>query len=254
MLKQNTDRTTAGDAIPFSWRRDGPVLGFALLFPTLGTWLYFVAFAGRGAAMLWLYGICKTIQFALPVVWVVFVQRARLQFGLTSPKGAALGALSGMLIVAAMMVLYHGILRGSSLLRDTPQQVFQKISAVGINTPAAFLGMALFLSVVHSFLEEYYWRWFVFGQLRCAWPWTYAAVVASVGFALHHVIVLSSYLPPEHFWTVTLLFSAGVAAGGMIWAWLYERSGSLLGPWLSHLIVDAGLMWLGFDLCRELFA
>jgi membrane protease YdiL (CAAX protease family) len=51
-------------------------------------------------------------------------------------------------------------------------------------------------------------------------------------------------------WTspLTLLFSASVAVGGAFWAWLYERTGSLLGPWLSHLVIDAGIFFIGFKL------
>ena len=46
------------------------------------------------------------------------------------------------------------------------------------------------------------------------------------------------------------LLSAAVAIGGAFWAWLYERSGSLVGPWMSHLLVDAGIFLVGFDLVR----
>jgi hypothetical protein len=32
--------------------------------------------------------------------------------------------------------------------------------------------------------------------------------------------------------------------------WLYRRSGSLLGPWLGHLLVDALIFTVGWDLVR----
>ena len=67
----DTDSTVVGNSFAFRWGREGPVLLFALLFPTLGTWLYFVEFAGRGETMRWLYGTCKVIQFAVPISWVV---------------------------------------------------------------------------------------------------------------------------------------------------------------------------------------
>ena len=44
---------------------------------------------------------------------------------------------------------------------------------------------------------------------------------------------------------VTLLLSGCIALGGIIWAWQYDRAKSLLGPWLSHLVVDAFLMIVG---------
>jgi uncharacterized protein len=48
--------------------------------------------------------------------------------------------------------------------------------------------------------------------------------------------------------------SAGVAVGGAFWAWLYERTGSIFGPWLSHLLIDAGIFWIGYDLIRQSIA
>jgi hypothetical protein len=41
-----------------------------------------------------------------------------------------------------------------------------------------------------------------------------------------------------------------VAAGGAFWAWLYQRSGSLVGPWLGHLLADAAIFTVGWQLVR----
>ena len=45
--------------------------------------------------------------------------------------------------------------------------------------------------------------------------------------------------------------SLGVAVGGAAWAWLYERTGSVLAPWVSHLLIDATLFVIGWDLLRR---
>jgi membrane protease YdiL (CAAX protease family) len=55
------------------------------------------------------------------------------------------------------------------------------------------------------------------------------------------------YLPGKVL-TGVLPAALGVAAGGAVWAWVYERSGSLLGPWLSHLLIDAAVFLVGWDL------
>jgi len=131
-------------------------------------------------------------------------------------------------------------------LKDVPEQVRRKIGEFGITTPLSYLLMSVFLSTIHAFLEEYYWRWFLFGRLRLGGlSFLWAAMLSSLGFMGHHVFVLNEYLPGQ-FWNATVPFSLGIAAGGFVWAWMFERSGSLLGPWLSHLLVDAAIMTIGY--------
>ena len=52
---------------------------------------------------------------------------------------------------------------------------------------------------------------------------------------------------------MTSLFSVAVAVGGVVWAWIYQRSGSLYGPWMSHLLIDAAIFLIGYDLAHSLF-
>jgi hypothetical protein len=242
-----------------AWRRRPPwadvaAVVFATVFPTLAAWLYFVAFAGQGPAMRLVFAGSKVFQACFPVLWLGAVRRQRLRPGPASSRGLVIGLAFGLVVLAATYASYELYLKRSQYLGGAAPAIGGKLAEIGIDTPAAFLATALFISVVHSLFEEYYWRWFVFGQLRRwlgLWP---AVVLSGIGFALHHVVVLAVYIGPEHFWTAVLTLSAAVALGGMFWAWLYARSGSLLGPWLGHLLVDAGLMWIGFDLCREVLA
>ena len=112
------------------------------------------------------------------------------------------------------------------------------------DTPIGFVIMACFVCGPHALMEEYYWRWFVFGGMRKYLPISAAIVLSSLGFMLHHIVVLGVYFP-ENFWTLALPFSFCVAFGGGVWAWLYERSGSLYAPWLSHALIDAAIMGIG---------
>ena len=108
-----------------------------------------------------------------------------------------------------------------------------------ISTVWQYAIMAVFYSAIHSFLEEYYWRWFVFGQLRTWCSPISAAVLSSLAFMPHHVIVLGLYFGAGS--ASSILFSLGVAVGGGVWCWIYHRSNSLWGPWLSHAMADAAI-------------
>jgi membrane protease YdiL (CAAX protease family) len=144
--------------------------------------------------------------------------------------------------------VFHYVLETSPAFVAAADQIRAKIAGFGIDSVAQYVALGVFYSLAHSFLEEYYWRWFVFGQLRRLTPLWIAILVSAAGFMAHHVLVLSMFFG---WWTVpTLLLSATVAIGGAFWAWLYDRSHSLLGPWLSHLIVDAGIFFVGYQLVR----
>jgi uncharacterized protein len=220
---------------------------FALVFPSLLTWVYFVALRQSAAGLQQTaYGIGKTIQFLLPVFWVLAVQRRRPTLSRAGTAGLAEGFLFGLAVFALAIGLYHAWLKPAGLFQATGERIRDKIVNFGIHGLTGYVILAAFYCSVHSFLEEYYWRWFVFGQLRSLIPWPSAVGVSSVGFMAHHVILLATYFG----WSSPLayLFSLGVAVGGAYWAWLYQRSGSLYGPWLSHLLIDAVIFAIGYDL------
>ena len=51
---------------------------------------------------------------------------------------------------------------------------------------------------------------------------------------------------------MTWIFSLAIAIGGAFWAWLYHRSGSLVGPWLSHLLIDGAIFWIGYEIVEKM--
>jgi membrane protease YdiL (CAAX protease family) len=67
------------------------------------------------------------------------------------------------------------------------------------------------------------------------------------------VIVLAVYLP-DQFWIAAVPFSLAVAGGGIVWAWLYERTRSLYAPWVSHALIDAALMAIGYAMLAPYWA
>ena len=233
--------------------RDILALLFASLAPLAMAWLGFVYLANDEQSPLAIvYSIGKVIQFAFPFAFVSWFYRDQLRTMTFGRAGLGIGIAFGLLTVASMAALYFGVLRGHPLIADTPAKILGKLREFGLATPLGYLAIGAFLSLLHSLLEEYYWRWFVFGWLRRYVPVSLAIVLSSLAFMAHHVVILYVYFP-DRFWTLALPFSLGVAFGGAVWAWLYHRSGSLLGPWVSHAIIDAGIMLIGYDMLRTTF-
>jgi membrane protease YdiL (CAAX protease family) len=224
-----------------------------MTFPTAMAWFYFLALGGTGRpnlAQQLSYAASKTIQFSLPILFVVFVARRRPTWQPPNTRGLLLGLGFGLLAGATLLAAYHGGLGSSGLLAEAPGRIRAKLGEFGISSGPGFLALAVFLSVAHSFLEEYYWRWFVFGQLRVLLPVGAAIALSSLGFMSHHVLILWAYLPDQALAGVVPA-SLGIAAAGAVWAWLYHRAGSLAAPWLSHALIDAALFVIGWDMLRR---
>jgi membrane protease YdiL (CAAX protease family) len=233
-------------------RRDFRWFGvlFAIVFPTLITWGYFV-YAARYATGIQqaTYLVVKCIQFAFPLVWVWAVLREPVRCGRPDFRGLVWGAAFGGLVVAAGWQLFHFVIRDTAAFSAAAAKIHPKIAAFGIDSAWKYAILALFYSLIHSLLEEYYWRWFVFRELRTLVPLWPAIAVSSLAFMGHHVVVLREFF--DQLPWVAWLLSAAVAVGGAFWAWLYERTGSLYSTWLSHLLIDAGIFWVGYDLIRD---
>jgi membrane protease YdiL (CAAX protease family) len=243
-------------------KREWLALIFAMTFPTAVALGYFmllstpIADAGTtsapppaqgNAAMQAAYSASKVVQFAFPVAYLaaigVTVRPRRPSFA-----GLAWGIGFGLLVAALILGIYFSPVNQLFLTSSTREMVRQKVAEMtGGVTPLRYFALAAFISVAHSLLEEYYWRWFVFGRLRTLVPVAAAAILSSLAFMGHHVIVLDVYLPGR-FWTATMPLSLGIAVGGVAWCWIFHKTGSIYSSWISHLIVDVAIMALGYDL------
>ncbi|MDO5566659.1 MAG: CPBP family intramembrane metalloprotease [Planctomycetia bacterium] len=243
---------------------------FAFFFPVLLTWVYFDLASQWPLLQKYSYSIGKIIQFGFPAVWILlFYRNYRSVLSLLNcsnlPKlrdfqandnslnkpFSLLTFLEGIgfgFVIASAMVAVFLITRNlpgfTEAYAHLEQDLGTRFANLGLRSPIPFIMVGLFYSLIHSGLEEYYWRWFLYGQLRFCFPAFAAAMIASVGFTLHHIVVLQSYFGITNF--LTWLCSFGVCVGGLYWCWHYQRSGNVLGIWLGHGLIDAAIFVVGY--------
>jgi uncharacterized protein len=235
------------DRIVIPGKRRWLAVAFALVYPTILTLAYFVLPAnGAGTGPKILYGAGKALQFGFPLAWCWFILGWRPQIRRPQGKLLAQGLLLGFVMVLPALLVHFLVLKPAGIFAMAIPILQEKIAAFEIATPGRFLMLSLFYSILHSLAEEYYWRWFVFGQLQSLQTHRSAVLISSLGFMAHHVLVLAVYFG----WTspVTYIFSALVAIGGIAWAQLYKVTGSLYPSWICHALVDAGIFYIGYDL------
>ena len=210
-----------------------PSIGTALamsLEMTQGTWL------GQGA-----YALSKMWLVTLPLVWLLWVDGGRMSW--SPPRKGGLMAGIGLGLALSLGIYLAYIVLGPQLI--DPARVRASALQAGIGAPLRFVLFAGYLILVNSLLEEYVWRWFVFRKCEALLLRGGVAVPLSAAFfTLHHVIALKAQFD----WRPTILASIGVFLGGVAWSWCYLKYRSVWPGYLSHLIVDVTLLWIGWRL------
>lgn len=208
----------------------------ALFFQVIGAYVYFVAFADTDAVVT-VFTCIKISIFSWPLLW--FALGVRPLLPRTHQHTAWLGVATGILAVICVSVaafLFQGTLTSAS------PRILDMVQSYHIEQH--YVLFAIFLSLVHSAFEEYYWRWFVFGSLAQQMHNIPAALISSVAFSTHHFIVLSVFFPA---W-FAVLGTVAVGLAGYVWCMLYARSGRLSASWISHALADAAVMIVGYFL------
>ena len=224
---------TAARSVCYGIVLAGAILGHAAAA------MFYAHLIGSETARAAVYFGSKVLVNAIPVVWVFGVERRRFRWPRPNFSALRWGLGTGAIVGAFIVVLYHIAFAG----RLDAEPLLAKAGAYGAMDHFALF--AVFLCLGNSGMEEYYWRWFVFGELRRVMRLPWAMILSALGFTLHHIVVLSAYFPDL---SLVVLFNAGVFAGGCIWAFVYHRCGSIYGPWLSHLMVDVAIMVVAHDL------
>ena len=161
-----------------------------------------------------------------------------LRLGWPSIRGLGL-VLLAFLAATVLNIVRTIMMSQFGLIASTP--------VVGAGLDSGDAATALLVLTVVSFvviapIEELTFRGVIQGRLRDGYGPTTAIVVASVLFAGMHLPGLTGSLVGR------VALTAGLFAVSLVFGWLYERTGTLVAPWLAHGLYNASLFALLYAL------
>ena len=143
--------------------------------------------------------------------------------------GLAIGVFSVIMIA---FVALRGFINFSSVTDSVT-------SDAGV-TRENFIFVAIYIALVNSLLEEFFFRGFCFfGMLPLGAPFAYIA--SSLLFSAYHIAFMDGWLSPVIF-ALALL---GMAMGGCIFAFLNHKTKSLLPSWFVHMASNLATNLIG---------
>lgn len=188
--------------------------------------------------------LVKILLFVIiPCIYIRFIKKSTLKEFINYNKigkqhlkiSILLGAVS-FLIIFLTFRLTKNIIN----LQDIAGELENKSKI----TPENFAFAGLYITFGNSFLEEFFFRGFIFLNLYESKLKKAAYVYSSLLFALYHIAIFKTWFS---IW-LTMLSLAGLIIIGFIFDWLDTKSQNFVNSWIVHIFSDSAIILIGLKM------
>ena len=151
------------------------------------------------------------------------------------------------LLLSLLGIGVYGVIVGGYFLTRNIFDFSQVTSSLGEGmgiTKDNFLYVALYISLMNSFLEEFFFRGFGFITLKKYTGKPFAYIFSSCIFAFYHAGMMIPMFEPV---LLVLLFS-GLIIGGCIFSYLNDKTENIYPSWFVHMSANFAINTVGFIL------
>lgn len=149
------------------------------------------------------------------------------------------GLLIGLAAFVIIIVTYY-LTTGLVDYQGIVNELQDKSGITAIN----FIFVGLYITLGNSFLEEYFFRGFIFLNLYRQGRVNLAYAFSSLIFALYHMAIFRTWFTGG----LMVLALVGLLGIAMILNWLTARSGSYFSAWVAHALADSAIILVGLRL------
>lgn len=181
----------------------------------------------------------KMIMFlGLPILYTLYDKNIKIRdnFKIKSKKGLIGSLVLGIGVYLVILTAYF-ILKNFIDLSNIIKLLDKNVSVNQEN----FLWVALYISFVNSLLEEFFFRGFIFLNLKRTGGRKFAYISSAFVFAIYHVAIMGSWFRPIIF----IIAMTGLFVGALIFNYLNEKSNNIYNSWLVHMMANLSINTVG---------
>lgn len=190
--------------------------------------------------------IGKVVLFtSIPYIYIRYIQKLTINNSIRlnklDKKGIKLGVSFGIASFIIILLSYYFL---SSFIDF--QGIVNELETKSQITAGNFILVGLYITFGNSFLEEFFFRGFIFLNLYKLNYKKSAYIYSSILFALYHIAIFKTWF---NIWLTGLaLFSLVII--GFVFNWLNTKSGNFLNSWIVHILADSAIIIIGLRLFR----
>ncbi|PAB59278.1 CPBP family intramembrane glutamic endopeptidase [Anaeromicrobium sediminis] len=186
---------------------------------------------------------CKIVLFTLiPYLYIKIVKKKNIKNSLHLGKfqlkrlklGLILGFCSFTIVIIGYIIFAKYI--------DT-QNLVDQLNKIKVNKNN-FIYIGLYIIFVNSFLEEFFFRGFIFLNIYEEGNKYMAYIYSSALFALYHMGMIKSWF--NIYLIILCIISLMVI--GIVFNYLNTKSKNFINSWIVHILADISIILIGFKI------
>lgn len=187
-------------------------------------------------------GIKLILFFAFPLYYMIKTNRNFFWESLKKREPLLrlnLSHILGLLIVGVLIITYFIVKPTINVsIFQNELELKYKITQENI-----FL-YGFYMTFINSLLEEFFFRGFMFLELKKLNMKKNAYFISSIAFSIYHISNFQNWFS----FGIMLLAIVGLFIGGLIFDYLDDRQNSFFNSWFVHICADIAIVWIGYDL------
>lgn len=192
--------------------------------------------------------ISKVVLFTLiPYIYIKFIKKTnskKVSFRIikkTDRKDLKMGFIFGIVSFIIIIATYY--ILGSTIDMQSIAAELQNKSKI---TPANFIFVGLYITFGNSFLEEFFFRGFVFLNLYEKNFKKLSYIYSSVLFGIYHIAIFKTWFRIE----LIALALFGLITVGFVFNWLDTKSENFINSWIVHIFADTAIILIGLKMFK----
>lgn len=182
--------------------------------------------------------IIKVVLFLLiPMVLGEFKRIEALCFFRISNKKSLLKTL-GIGIFVYLGIIFSYFILSSFIDLEIIKSILENSLKVNRGN---FILVAVYISFINSFIEEFFFRGYLFLDLLKYKGRGFAYVYSALVFSIYHVGIMGGWFNPVIF----ILALLGLFTGGLIFNYLNEKNRNILNSYMVHMMANLAINTIG---------
>lgn len=185
--------------------------------------------------------VIKILFFILiPYIYIKIIKKQQVSKAINyrniDKHHLKMGFLFGILSFLIILIAYY-VLRNIIDL----QSISQELQSNSKITASSFVFVGLYITLGNSFLEEYFFRGFIFLNLYELKSKKCAYIYSSLLFAIYHIGIFKTWFNTG----LVGLALIGLISIGFVFNWLDTKSKNFINSWIVHILADSAIIIIG---------